>query len=236
MLPGDLTGVEVFDSQKKSFHFVPGPLFAQMILADEINRTTPKVQSALLEAMQEQQVTVGGETYPLTSPFMVFATQNPLEQEGTYHLPEAQVDRFLFKIVVDYPDSADEQRMLSVIEKEIPILDALVDAKQLLEWQGEVEQVEISEAMKQYIVDLVQATRVHPGLKRGASPRASLALMQASKAVAWLGGRKDVILADIQAIALMVLRHRVALSYAYISQGRMVDEVLVEVLEEIKIN
>ena len=231
MLPSDVTGVEMFNSQKKAFEFVEWPLFAQMILADEINRTTPKVQSALLEAMEERQVTVGKATYPLPSPFFVLATQNPLEQEGTYPLPEAQVDRFVMKIVVSYPSREQEQEMLQVVEHDAVWSEHILDADKLLSFQQEVEGVIISEEVKGYIVRLVEATRHHATLQYGASPRASIALMKTAKAVAWLEGRNYVTHKDIQWVALAVLRHRVVLSYDIQAKGKEVDEVVGEILQ-----
>lgn len=231
MLPGDITWVDVFSSEKKTFEFVPGPLFTQMVLIDEINRTTPKVQSALLEAMGEKQITIGNKTYQLPEPFIVLATQNPLEQEWTYALPEAQIDRFLMKIHVWYPDLAQEQKMLSLVDQETEDLSRILGAKELLAYQDEVHAITISDALKSYIVRLVEATRTSEMLRYWASPRASLALLRVSKAIARLQWRNYVVHEDVQCMALQILRHRVVVTYDVLAKWHDVDDVLCEVLD-----
>lgn len=233
MLPGDITWVEIYNSQTKQFEVQHGPIFAHIILADEINRATPKVQSALLEAMQEQQVTIWNETLPLPHPFFVLATQNPIEQEGTYNLPEAQVDRFLMKIIVDYPTLQQEQHMLSVLEDMHLTIKPVLDETSLLGMQQEVVNVTLSDELKNYIVRVVDATRNSPWFHYGASPRASFGLMLGSKAVAWLAGRTYVTHEDIQRVLLLVLRHRVILTYEAEVSKKKIDELLVEVIASV---
>ena len=233
MLPWDILWVDVFSRDKKEFTFMEGPIFSQVILADEINRTTPKVQSALLEAMEEKQVTIGHVSYPLPLPFFVLATQNPLEQEGTYPLPEAQVDRFFMKVLLSYPNHQDEELMLQLIEHDLKQPQALLSTSELTQLQQSVAQVTISNEVKSYIVRCVDATRSSPLLSYGASPRASLFLMYGAKAVAWLQWRNYVMHTDVQMIALPVIRHRVVLQYTAISQWLLVDDVLVNILKKI---
>ncbi|MDH5204061.1 MAG: AAA family ATPase [Hylemonella sp.] len=225
LLPGDLTGTDIYDPRAGAFHFVPGPLFNQIILADEINRAPAKVQSALLEAMQERQITVGGQTRALPELFMVMATQNPIEQAGTYPLPEAQLDRFMLQVTLDYPGEADEReilrrdRSLHLSEGRAAVAPVL-DVATVLAARAEVQQVHLADAVEAYIVALVRATR-EPGRWRpewvqavevGASPRASLALAHAAAAHAYLQGRDYVSPDDVRALAPDVLRHRLVLS------------------------
>jgi len=225
LLPGDLTGTDIYDPRSGAFHFVPGPLFNDIILADEINRAPAKVQSALLEAMQERQITVGGQTRALPALFMVMATQNPIEQAGTYPLPEAQLDRFMLQVTLDYPAEAEEReilrrdRALHLAEGQ-PAVPPVLDVATVLAARQEVRQVHLSEPVEAYIVALVRATR-EPGKWRaewaqavevGASPRASLALAHAAAACAYLQGRDYVSPDDVRAIAPDVLRHRLVLS------------------------
>ena len=205
------------------------------MLADEINRATPKVQSALLEAMQEQQVTIGNDTLPLPHPFFVLATQNPIEQEGTYLLPEAQVDRFLMKIVVTYPSHEQEERMLSLLEQPISTIEPVVDQTGLLHAQEEVNKIFINDALKTYIVRLVQAKRDSPMLQYGASPRASLACMQASKACAWLSGKDEVMIEHIHRVLLLVLRHRVIPAYKAQISKKNIDDLLVDIIQNVPV-
>jgi len=214
LLPGDVTGVSVFDQSTGTFEFRPGAVFANIVLGDEINRASPKTQSALLEAMEEQQVTVDGHTYPLPQPFMVIATQNPVEMEGTYPLPEAQRDRFLMQISLGYPDRASEVAMLDTHESHDPLssLTAVADAETLRRLRETTRAVHAAEGVKRYVVDIVAATRHEPLLRLGASPRSSVHLLQASKALALLRGRDHVLPDDVQALAGPVLAHRVLLS------------------------
>ena len=214
LLPGDVTGVSVFDQRTSDFEFRPGAIFANIVLGDEINRASPKTQSALLEAMQEQQVSVDGRTYPLPQPFMVIATQNPVEMEGTYPLPEAQRDRFMLQISLGYPDRAAEVAMLDSQEFSDPLarLTPVTDDVVLRSLRAATRTVFASDAVKRYVVDVVTATRSTPLLRLGASPRASVHLLQAAKAMSLLSGRDHVLPDDVQALAVSVLSHRVLLS------------------------
>jgi MoxR-like ATPase len=210
LLPGDLTGVSAFNQELREFEFKPGPIFANIVLGDEINRASPKTQSALLECMEERQVTVDGATYPLELPFMVIATQNPIEMEGTYPLPEAQRDRFTARIAIGYPDQNAELAMLDSHGSSSP-LDALQpvahgsDIRALI---AAVRGVHVAQAIRQYVIGLVNATRTSPELRLGASPRATLHLLRASRAFAAMDGRDFVIPDDVQALAGPVLAHR----------------------------
>jgi MoxR-like ATPase len=221
MLPGDITGVSVYNQKIADFEFRPGPLTAQVVLADEINRATPKVQSALLEAMEERQVTVDGITRKMPTPFHVLATQNPIEYEGTFPLPEAQLDRFLLRINIGYPSQSEEiaiiehQQYIHPIEK----IDYVVEASDILMLQETVRQVYVDDLVKQYIVSLVEATRHHPAIYLGASPRGSLALFRTAQARALLNGRDYVLPDDVKALAVPALAHRSLLSSAGQSQG-----------------
>ncbi len=238
MLPSDIIWAEIFDPKSQQFTVLKWPIFAHCILADEINRTTPKVQSALLEAMQEWQVTISGKTFPLPKPFFVLATQNPLEHEGTYPLPEAQVDRFLLHIVVDYPSYEQEQDIVKKQQKthEHTHTSAVFSLTELTEFQQAVQKVHITDALLAYAVRLVQATRTQQSpFSIGASPRASLALVQSAKAVAWLRGSTEVSLEDLQMMAVPVLRHRVALAYDRKRQWISLDDQLVELLVHVPI-
>ncbi len=214
LLPGDVTGVSVFDQRTSTFEFRPGAVFANIVLGDEINRASPKTQSALLEAMEEQQVTVDGRTYPLPQPFMVIATQNPVEMEGTYALPEAQRDRFLMQISLGYPDRGAEIAMLDSHEAHDPLTDVtpVTDAAMLRHLRQVTRSLHASDAIKRYVVDIVSATRREPLLRLGASPRSSVHLLQASKALALMKGRNHVLPDDVQSLATSVLAHRVLLS------------------------
>lgn len=235
MLPGDITGIEIYNPKTQQFDITEWPIFANIILADEINRTTPKVQSALLEAMQEQQVTIGGETKKLPQPFFVLATQNPLEQEGTYPLPEAQVDRFLFHILVDYPSQEEEKKILDMHELQDSYeIKKVMSVTKLKQYQKLASEVPMTNKLKDYIIKLVASTREATDLfAYGASPRASIALMQSARAVAFLSGRKTVKIEDIQAVALPVMRHRVILRYEAKAQGYTPDMALLEVLGKV---
>jgi MoxR-like ATPase len=246
LLPSDLTGTDVFHPENGSFAFLPGPLFHHLVLADEINRAPAKVQSALLEAMAERQVTIGSKTYPLPELFLVLATQNPIEQEGTYPLPEAQLDRFLLYVKVDYPDSSVEAKILDLARQEarrasldMPPPDEVLTQASLFEARQNVLDVYTSDALTQYMVDLVVASRYpdrYPQsslancLRFGASPRATIALDRCSKAHAWLAGRDYVTPEDIHAIVHDVLRHRLLLTFEAEAEGiqteHLVDELI----------
>jgi MoxR-like ATPase len=242
LLPSDVVGTMIFQPKTGEFSPHRGPIFANLVLADEINRAPAKVQSALLEAMQERQVTLGGHTHPLPVPFFVMATQNPIEQEGTYPLPEAQTDRFLFKLIVDYPSAGEESSMMQrwgqVTQQ--PVLAAASSGEELLALRSEVDRIHVSAAVQGYILALVRGTRelAEPGLgaKRylnfGASPRASLALYQAGRALAWLRGEDYVSPALVQELAPEVMRHRVGLTYeaeaAEISPEKIVAQVVAQ--------
>jgi MoxR-like ATPase len=214
MLPTDITGVSVFNQQTREFEFRPGPIMAQVVLTDEINRATPKTQSALLEAMEERQVTVDGVTYPMAAPFLVLATQNPIEYEGTFPLPEAQVDRFMMRISIGYPDTTDELAILDSQRLHHPIEDLgqAVDAAEFMAAQEAVKQVHVDDLIKEYIVSLVSATRKHADVYLGASPRGSLALYKSARARAAVLGRDYVIPDDVKALAMPALAHRLIIS------------------------
>jgi len=214
MLPSDVTGVSVFNQKTQEFEFRPGPVMAQIVLTDEINRATPKTQSALLEAMEERQVTVDGVTYPMEEPFLVMATQNPIEYEGTFPLPEAQLDRFMLRISLGYPSREDEVSILDSQQYTHPIesISQAISVEELLEAQNAVREVFIDPLIKEYIVALVTATRQHPDVYLGASPRGSLALYKTSRALAALQDRDYVIPDDIKALAEATLAHRLIVS------------------------
>ena len=234
LLPNDVTGVSIYNQQTGQFEFRSGPVFVNVLLVDEINRATPRTQSALLEAMQEQQVTVDGSTYALPRPFLVLATQNPIEYEGTFPLPEAQLDRFLMRLSVGYPSQADERRLLSHLQREHPItlLKPVTEAQSLLELQRQVWEVFVEDSLQDYIIALVSATRGHPDLTLGASPRASLALFKAAQALAAIRGRDHVIPDDIQLLAPAILTHRLLISPEAELRGRTPQGVLASILEK----
>jgi MoxR-like ATPase len=210
-VPTDVTGVSIYNQRTTEFEFHQGPVFAQIVLADEINRTTPKTQSALLEAMEERQVTVDGETYSLNDPFMIIATQNPIEYEGTFPLPEAQLDRFFMRIQMGYPTPQEEMTILSAQQYQHPIqnVEQVVGGDELLQAQQVVRHVHVAEEVKQYIVDIVNASRVHNDVYLGSSPRGSLALFRAAQARAAMAGREYVVPDDVKALASVTLAHRV---------------------------
>lgn len=213
LLPSDVTGVSVYNQRSGEFEFRPGPVMANVVLADEMNRASPKTQSALLEAMEEKQLTVDGETCPLPVPFMLLATQNPVEHEGTYPLPEAQLDRFLLKIKLGYPEERHEVELLGRLQERHP-LDEVKTVLLVEEWvrlQQEVRQIHVDETLKQYIVRLAASTRVHPEVALGASPRASYALLRAAQGKAFCSGRSYAVPDDIKTMALPVLAHRLTL-------------------------
>jgi MoxR-like ATPase len=232
MLPSDVTGVSIFNQEKRSFEFRQGPIMGQIILADEVNRATPKTQAALLEAMEERQVTVDGITHPLPAPFMVLATQNPIEYEGTFPLPEAQLDRFLLRIRMGYPSPSEEMKVLNQQQHRHPIeaLRSVVQVKDLLNAIEDIREVYVSPAIQRYIIDLVGRTRQSGDVYLGASPRGSLALFRAGQARAALLGRDHVLPDDIKALAVAVLGHRIIVSPAArlreLSADRIVQEIV----------
>jgi MoxR-like ATPase len=245
LLPADIVGTMVFDPRTQEFHPRRGPLFANIVLTDEINRAPAKVQSALLEAMQEHQVSIGGETHPLPEPFLVLATQNPIESEGTYPLPEAQLDRFLLKVRVTYPTRAEEREILQRMGAGEPIaVERLLDPATVLELRRFALGIHLDPRLADYIVDLVRATRepaavglgaLTPLVAFGASPRASIALAQAARAHAVLQGRTFVTPQDVQALAPDVLRHRIVLTFEAEAEDVTSDTIVAQVLEKVKV-
>ncbi len=233
LLPSDVTGVNVFNQRTNEFEFRPGPVFANVLLVDEINRASPKTQAALLEAMQESQVTIDGESYPLDRPFMVIATQNPIEYEGTYPLPEAQLDRFSMKLSLGYPQLADEARMLNEQTTEPP-LDSLVPVATLAEVTAAIEEARslfVEESLNRYVVALLRHTRGSSRLALGASPRSGIALLRVAKARALAEGRDYVLPDDVKAIARPVLAHRLILAPEARSAGLTAEEIVGEAVE-----
>jgi len=247
-LPSDVTGTEIYhdEGERQTLQFQPGPLFNNLVLADEINRAPAKVQSALLEAMEERQVTVAGKTYALPELFLVLATQNPIEQEGTYPLPEAQMDRFLMKIGVDYPDDDAEMQIVRLVRsEETPSSDAIetVSQQSVFDAREEVRAVHVSEAIERYLVALVMATR-HPQrydeqlaswIEVGSSPRASIALDRCARARAWLSDKTFVDPDDVRHVAHAVLRHRMILSYEAQAEGIDADRVIAEIIRRVAV-
>ncbi|WP_048186070.1 AAA family ATPase [Methanosarcina siciliae] len=238
LMPSDITGTNVIEEKgdKKEFRFEPGPVFANIVLADEINRASPKTQSALLEAMQEKQVTVGNDTFLLDRPFFILATQNPIEMEGTYPLPEAQLDRFLLKVLVDYPSFEEEMEIINRYTKsETPNITRGLDKSTLLDLQKLTRQVPISEELKQRVLSIVSMTRKDKEhIEYGASPRASIGLILASKARALIQGRNFVSKEDIDYMAYPVLRHRLILTFEAERSGMTPDEAVEEILKKVK--
>jgi len=237
LLPGDITGTSIFNRQTAEFEFRPGPIFANVVIADEINRASPKTQSALLECMAEHQVTVDGSTYALPSPFMVVATQNPIEMDGTYPLPEAQRDRFTARVSVGYPDPSAELTMVDEHSAADPLtaLQPVLDARQLRAVIEGVRQVHVGQEVRQYCVELVATTRRLPELRLGASPRATLQLVRASRAQAALSGRGFVVPDDVQAVAVPVLAHRLLLSSEAQNSRRTAAELLCALLTRVPV-
>jgi MoxR-like ATPase len=238
MLPGDITGSSIIDTSNRKMDFVfrPGPVFTNILLVDEVNRATPKTQSALLEAMAERQVTIEGTTHPLPDPFLVLATQNPVEQAGTFPLPEAQLDRFLFRLTMGYPNLEAERLVLrgNARTLEVTKLKPVCGIKEVLDMIDLAAEVEITEPVETYILEIVQATRNDPALLMAASPRASIALARASKALAAADGREQVYPEDVRALLNPVLNHRVLLTPDAMLRGETVDDVLERALSRIK--
>jgi len=236
LMPTDITGASIYNVQRGAFEFRPGPVFTNLLLGDEINRAPPKTQAALLEAMQERQVTIEGETHLLDPPFLVLATQNPVEYEGTYPLPEAQLDRFLLRVSVGYPERQDESEVLErrgARQRESIQLDQVVDATTLLGMQQAIETVFVSEAVRLYMVDVVRATRSSPRVQVGASPRGSLALYTLARGRAAIDGRDFVTPDDVKAIAIPALAHRLTLRPELWVQRIRPDEIVEEILREV---
>ncbi len=244
LMPSDITGTTVLEESsdgKREFRFIRGPIFANIVLADEINRTPPKTQAALLEAMQERQVTAGADTMKLPEPFFVIATQNPIEQEGTYPLPEAQLDRFMFNIKVDYPTAEDEQQIVTMSTRpERAEISKVLDAARIIAWQKLVKKVEVPKFVNEFIVKLVRATRPKDPsapemIKRlvdwGAGPRAGIFLAQAGQAFAAMDGRPSVAIDDVKKAATPVLRHRVSANFQAQAEGRTSDDIVTELLK-----
>jgi MoxR-like ATPase len=245
MLPADVIGTQIYNPQSGGFTTRRGPIFANLVLADEINRAPAKVQSALLEAMQEKQVTIGDASYKLEEPFLVLATQNPIEQEGTYPLPEAQVDRFMLKLKIGYPTRDEERLILDLMAKTgaPPVTHSVVDAKQILEARKVINDIYVDDKVKDYIVDLVCATR-DPGhykiqlqglIQLGASPRATIALTLAAKAHAFLRGRGYVTPQDVKSIGMDVLRHRVAITYEAEAEEKTSESIIQKIFDELPV-
>jgi MoxR-like ATPase len=247
LMPTDITGSEVLEedgSGRRNFRFVPGPVFCNLLLADEINRTPPKTQAALLQAMQEAKVSAGGKTHPLPPPFHVFATQNPIEQEGTYPLPEAQLDRFMVEILVDYPDEEAEKQIVTMTLGDRPTLTPVLTPARLLELQGLVRRIPVPPSVVEHVVALLRTTRPQedrcpPALREllrwGAGPRAGQQLVLAAQARAALAGREAVSIADVRALTTAVLRHRLVPSFAAESRGIGADELLARVLDAVRV-
>lgn len=234
LLPNDVTGVSIFNQKSGEFEFKPGPIFVNILLADEINRATPRTQSALLEAMQEQQVTVDGVTRDLPRPFLVLATQNPIEYEGTFPLPEAQLDRFLMRLSLGYPARADERQILVNLRREHPItkIGRVVDGHELIALQKRIWDINIDATLQDYIVALADATRAHTDLALGVSPRGSLALLKTSQALAAIRGRDYVIPDDIKMLVPLTLSHRLILKPEAELRGQTAYTILADVLEK----
>ncbi|MFM9367384.1 AAA family ATPase [Streptomyces sp. Da 82-17] len=233
LLPSDITGVSIFDQQERDFEFKPGAIFAQIVIGDEINRASPKTQSALLESMEERQVTVDGKSYELPDPFMVVATQNPVEMEGTYPLPEAQRDRFMARVSIGYPSPEAELQMLDVHGAVSPLddLQPVAHAHDIVKLIEAVRTVHVAEPVRRYAVDLVAATRTHADLRLGASPRATLHLLRAAKAAAALNGREYALPDDVQSLAVPVLAHRLLPTAQAQLNRRTAEQVVLEILQ-----
>ena len=235
LMPSDVTGTDIMvkEEGRSSFRFQPGPIFANLVLADEINRATPKTQSALLEAMQEHTVTVGNESHGLKEPFMVLATQNPIEQEGTYPLPEAQLDRFLFKVLVQFPSKEELRGIVGLTEgQQPPRIRSLMGGEELLQVRELIARIPIADAVMDYLLELVMATHEsHPYIREVASPRAAQAMIRASRARAFLEGRVNVSFEDVQSVAYPVLRHRLILNFDAVSEGISEDAVIRQLIE-----
>ncbi len=237
LLPSDVTGLYFFNQKTQEFEFRPGPVLAQVVLADEINRATPRTQAALLEAMQEHQVSVDLHTHPLPRPFLVLATQNPIEIEGTFPLPEAQVDRFLMKVGLGYPSELDENNLLLRFEQHDPLdeLQPVLTTEELLTFQHQVRSIRVEDSVRQYSVQVTRATRSHPAVELGVSPRGSLALYRTAQALAALRGRDFVIPDDIKYLAPAVLTHRISIHPQTRLRGRTPEQVITEIVASVPV-
>lgn len=237
LLPSDVSGLNYFNQKTQEFEFRPGPIMSQIVLADEINRATPRTQSALLEAMQERQVTIENTTYTLERPFLVMATQNPIELEGTFPLPEAQQDRFMIRTSIGYPDEQDEFQMLRRFRKEDPgaTLEAVTNANEISEAIRAVREIKVGQAVESYIVDIIRTTREHKELDLGASPRATLALYRLSQAWAAIEGRDYVLPDDAKLLAPPILNHRVMVSPQTLLRGRTAEEIIAGVVDDVPV-
>jgi MoxR-like ATPase len=237
LLPSDITGITFFNQKNSEFEFRPGPLLAQIVLADEINRATPRTQSALLEAMEERQISVERETVMLPRPFTVIATQNPIELEGTFPLPEAQIDRFLMRLRLDYPSHSEERLILERFKEAQPLddLQPVLTAERLQELQRMIRRVRVEPVVENYIVDLVRATRDHSGVELGVSPRGTLALYRSSQAYAAIHGRSFVIPDDVKRVARPVLSHRLIATSQTRLHGRVMEQIIEEVLHNVPV-
>jgi MoxR-like ATPase len=238
LLPNDITGVSIYNQADQDFHFRPGPLFVNILLADEINRATPRTQSALLEAMGEQQVTVDGITYPLPKPFMVLATQNPVEYEGTFPLPEAQLDRFLLKVDLGYPTHEEEKQILHRLERQHPIeiLEPVVQPEDILKWTTQVWDINVDQTIRDYMINLVNATRNHPDILLGGSPRGTLSLFKACQAFAAIHNRDHVLPDDVKYLAVPVLSHRLLLKPEAELRGTTSVNIIERIIETTPLN
>lgn len=237
LLPSDVTGLNIYNQKSQDFEFRPGPVLNQVLLADEINRATPRTQSSLLEAMQERQITVDGETYPLPRPFVVIATQNPIELEGTFPLPEAQVDRFLMQLRLGYPSLEEEDEILQRYQYSDPLMDlrAVATAEDVLELQRQVQDIHVSTDVRNYILQVARTTREHEAVDLGVSPRGTLALFKASQALAALRGRDYVIPSDVQHLCPPILAHRIHISSRIRLRGRTPAQVVAEVTDTVPV-
>lgn len=242
LMPSDVTGTKIFNMQTREFELKKGPIFTNFLLADEINRTPPKTQAGLLEAMEEQAVTIDGESIHLPSPYMVFATQNPLEYEGTYPLPEALMDRFLMKIIIDYPSAKAEKEVLeryhegfNTVDLDSSGVEAVCSGEDILMCRKEIKEVQVDDSIFDYIIQIVSETRNYTSIEVGSSPRGSIALLQSAKAYAVINGRDYVIPEDVKAVAYPVLRHRIVLRPELTIEGIKEDKVIDNILMQIKV-
>jgi len=237
LLPSDITGIHFFNQKSCEFEFRPGPVIANIVLVDEINRATPRTQSSLLECMEERQVTVDGVTMPLPQPFMVIATQNPVELQGTFPLPEAQLDRFLLKLVIGYPNVEDEDVMLLRFERSNPLeqLSAVTSASEIMDIRRQVQEIYVESSVRRYILEVIGKTRTHPSIALGGSPRASLSLYRASQALAFIQGRDFVLPDDVKRLAAPVLGHRLILSTEAYLHNTSKEELIADILSTLPV-
>ncbi len=240
LMPSDVVGTSVFSPRTNEFSFHRGPVFSNLVLIDEVNRAPAKTQSALFEVMEERQVTVDGTTYPMEEPYLVIATQNPIEQEGTYRLPEAQLDRFLFKIAVGYPNQDEEMRILELnhrgeIKEQLSKVERVLQASEVVAYRHVVRQIHVEQKMISYIAQIAQATRSNPALYLGASPRASVAILNASKALAAIAGRDFVTPEDVKIVTVPALRHRVMLTAEREMEGVQIDDIIRQIVNKVEV-